>query len=225
MPYQIASDLHCCRIGSHVVFLDVGADRYFRLSDALEREFIAIAEHPEASPRPSRRLMQSGVVVDCDATIPTFHPLVPAPKCSALEEYSASTGFAGWYFVRAYADLLRTRHWLRTHGLKSSLARFSRLRTARIRGRAAHSGVDAHSCATRAVAAFLHARRYVPSDSSCLTDSMALVIFLASVGVASTLVIGVTLEPFSAHSWAQAGDMALNETVTVATTYTPILVL
>jgi hypothetical protein len=225
MPYQIARGLHYCRIGSHVVFLDVGADRYFRLDDALEREFIAIAEHPEASPRPSGRLMQSGVVVDCDATSATFHPLVPAPKCSALEEYSASTGFIGWYVVRAYADLLRTRHWLRTHGLKSSLARLSRLRNARIRGRATHSGIDADSRVTRAIAAFLHARCYVPSDNSCLTDSMALVIFLASLGLASTLVIGVTLEPFSAHSWAQAGDMVLNETVTVATTYAPILAL
>jgi hypothetical protein len=50
----------------------------------------------------------------------------------------------------------------------------------------------------------------LPADSRCLVRSLVLVGLLAHRGIASTLVIGVRVEPaFAAHAWVKAGGWAL----------------
>ena len=50
----------------------------------------------------------------------------------------------------------------------------------------------------------------LPADSRCLVRSLVLVALLAHRGIASTLVIGVRVEPaFAAHAWVKAGGWAL----------------
>lgn len=54
------------------------------------------------------------------------------------------------------------------------------------------------------------ALRYVPFDARCLVRSLVLLGLLARRGTASTLVIGVEVEPaFSAHAWVESGGCAL----------------
>src|SRR3546814_6525530 len=67
------------------------------------------------------------------------------------------------------------------------------------------------------------ARRYAPVDTSCLLDSLAMHRFLANRGLASAIVFGVNAEPFSAHAWLQAENLALNESVSYARMHNPIL--
>jgi transglutaminase superfamily protein len=50
----------------------------------------------------------------------------------------------------------------------------------------------------------------VPFDSRCLVRSLVLVRLLGRRGIASTLVIGVGVEPeFTAHAWVESGGRAL----------------
>lgn len=52
--------------------------------------------------------------------------------------------------------------------------------------------------------------RFVPFDARCLVRSLVLLGLLARRGIASTLVIGVDVEPrFSAHAWVESGGRAL----------------
>ena len=50
----------------------------------------------------------------------------------------------------------------------------------------------------------------VPFDSRCLVRSLVLLGMLSKRGIASTLVIGVSVDPaFSAHAWVETGGRAL----------------
>ncbi len=52
--------------------------------------------------------------------------------------------------------------------------------------------------------------RFVPFDARCLVRSLVLLGLLARRGTASTLVLGVEVEPaFSAHAWVESGGRAL----------------
>ncbi len=52
--------------------------------------------------------------------------------------------------------------------------------------------------------------RFVPFDARCLVRSLVLLGLLARRGTASTLVLGVDVEPaFSAHAWVESGGRAL----------------
>jgi hypothetical protein len=77
----------------------------------------------------------------------------------------------------------------------------------------------------QAATTFRLARKYVPLATTCLLDSLALMKFLARRHLHANLVFGVTNDPFTAHCWVQAGDLALNETVGDATARTPIRVV
>ncbi len=62
------------------------------------------------------------------------------------------------------------------------------------------------------------------SHEKCLLDSLTLVYFLASQGIAANWVIGVKAAPFGAHAWAQRAGVALGDQHMRVRRYTPILV-
>jgi hypothetical protein len=72
---------------------------------------------------------------------------------------------------------------------------------------------------------FRRARLYVPVETSCLLDSLSLVMFLARRGLYANLVFAVTTDPFAAHCWAQVDDLVLNDSVGNAQSYTPIRIV
>ena len=57
----------------------------------------------------------------------------------------------------------------------------------------------------------------------CLYDSLVLTYFLLAHHFSPTWVIGVKLQPFSAHSWVQDGPYVLNGTPDYVRQFTPIL--
>jgi hypothetical protein len=61
------------------------------------------------------------------------------------------------------------------------------------------------------------------TQNSCLYDSMVLMEFLSRYGLFPMFVIGVSTSPFLAHSWVQAGTLALNDTAENTRAFTPIL--
>ncbi|RZM28193.1 MAG: lasso peptide biosynthesis B2 protein, partial [Sphingomonas sp.] len=68
------------------------------------------------------------------------------------------------------------------------------------------------------------ARRLWSSRDRCLPRSLALAHALRASGSAARLVLGVALNPFTAHAWVQDGDRVVNDTLDHAALFTPILV-
>ncbi len=86
-----------------------------------------------------------------------------------------------------------------------------------------HATLDGR--AQRWVRAFAQARLLRTAADRCLPRSIALAICLAATGTRATLVIGVQLPPFAAHSWVQFGDMVVNDSAEEARRFEPILVI
>ncbi len=121
--------------------------------------------------------------------------------------------------------VIATQRQLRRQPLLQVLSGIAAYRLAKSGGPATAPGGRVESCLLNATAAFRRARPYVPVETVCLLDSIALVRFLAWRGLYAELVFGVTDDPFSAHCWVQSGDLVLNDTVGDVGAHTPIRVI
>lgn len=223
MRYRLRDNLSHCVVGEHAVFLDVEADRYFTLPDHLQRAFLAFASdrhHAAASPA----LLASGLLV---AAGPGEIPAVrlESPTRSAREMPATDAARNLLVIPELLATTWRCRRQLRRRSLRSVLDSAARYRDLRCVPRTGAAARASEQYLLRTARAFLQARRYVPVTPCCLPDSLACLRFLARRGLYSNIVFGVTYDPFSAHCWVQAGDIALNETVGMAMAHTIIRVL
>lgn len=72
---------------------------------------------------------------------------------------------------------------------------------------------------------FLSARRWLPHQAHCLTDSLALLLYLRRYGASAALIFGAKLDPFAAHCWLQAGTTLLNDRLDRIEGFTPVAAL
>jgi hypothetical protein len=224
MAYQLREHLYACVIGEHAVFLDVEADRYFRLPEPLERAFVAHTAGPGDEPPPA--LLAHRILVSAGSR--DDRPCrghVDAPSRSALEMPDRAAGSGIGAIPEALALLWSCRRALRTDRFQRVLERTARERDQRCDASPRLPDPKHEQALLRATRAFLRARPYLPIAPCCLPDSLALTRFLLRRGLHARIVFGVTCEPFSAHCWVQVGDIALNETVGYARMHTVIRVL
>jgi hypothetical protein len=90
---------------------------------------------------------------------------------------------------------------------------------------AARSNSIHESTSERIARAFMRADLVLSPLDQCLPRSIALASTLARRGISASLVIGVRLRPFLAHSWVQSGTLLLNDRPDVVCTFVPILVV
>lgn len=221
MHYRLRDQLSACVIGEHAIFLDVEADRYFRLPDALERAFLAYAASPFEAPVSA--LVEHGILVAAAQEGDPGQERVALPLRSAIELPDDPSGRGLAAVAEVLAALWRCRRALRTRPFARVLAQACGDRDRRCPARPPDPANE--PALLDAVRLFHRARPYIPIAPCCLPDSLALTRFLARRGLHSRIVIGVAGEPFSAHCWVQAGDLALNETVGHAGAHTVIRVL
>ncbi len=199
------SALAWCRIGEHLVFLDVARDRYFRLPPQSEREFLAAGKNnarggwaqPDFLPRPS----------DWQK---------PAKTSPAQERGTfnlARVARALWIERR-----IETR--IATTSFQKILENHRRFVERRAFRRDILSGQG-----SAVVHSFGQTRLLRTSADRCLPRSLALSSTLAAVGDATFVVLGVSLHPFRAHCWVQHGETVLNDSIEEVLRYTPILVV
>ena len=199
------SDLAWCTIGETVIFLDLAADRYFRLPEVAHREWLErlaqarepLWRQPCAFPRPADW-------VDAVRLSPamTDGPVRPHELARAV--------WAQWRMERTLA----------TRSLMSVMLDLRRASEA-VAARAIDHRVDP----APVVRAFERARLVRTAADRCLPRSIALARCLLRRGAPARLVIGVKLAPFAAHCWVQRGDQVLNDSVEEVWRYTPILVV
>lgn len=213
-PLMLAPSIHCCRIDGFM-FLDLAADRYFKLPPALEAAFAQWAAGAALDTEPAMRLRQAGILAPAAdaASAPSRWrpPQAPAPTRSLLEDNPGGAGaraplapVAAWLFAMTIA--------CRAGGLARLVERLSR------RGKLPEDGTEALA------QGFLAARPSIPLEPLCLRDSLALAFWLRRRGAGCTFVIGVK-RPFAAHAWIQRGELVLNDFVDRVREFTPILVV
>lgn len=199
------SSLAWCRTGDHLVFLDLASDRYFRLPRERERRcLIRLAEgnaaswhQPDVLPRPE--------------------DWSPARAASPARE-------TGDFRLNAVARALWVQRRIeRRIASGVFLPVLQDLRRARTRCEAPNEELS--EAGSVMVRAFEQARLLRSAADRCLARSIALAGCLTAGHDACHVVLGVTSLPFSAHCWAQKGEVVLNDTFEEVQRYTPILVV
>ena len=172
-------------VNGRPLFLDLDDDSYFLLEPAEEAELLAAlaAGHPDSDLKPVRCACPCRESVHADG-IPTRVAL---------------------------ADMLRI--WWTVRQIRRSLARrpLADVIDKILRSPSGNhaEGLAASVLATR----FQTVRRWLPQMPNCLTDSLALLLFLKGHGASAELVFGAKLDPFAAHCWIQADDVLLNDRI------------
>lgn len=205
MPSPVQSDLAWCVIDGTAVFLDIAADRYFRLTEAENARFLAEAgteasdgpRQPASLPLPSSwqpPIERSTAIDDGGFRLPDVARSLWVQR--RVERRLAA---------RSFSEVLRALHetlGIRVHGTLIETKR-----------------------ARQDIRAFQHARLLRTAADRCLPRSIALALCLARHDCRANVVLGVRLAPFAAHCWVQSGDRVLNDELEEVLRYTPILVL
>lgn len=224
MLYSLRNGLSFCQVDGRLIFLDVRDDRYFRLSDGLERSFIAYAKgerDTDVAALAARNILVASEAAQAWATAAS----IEAPCRSALELPSPARLHLT-SLIEVFISICSMRRQLRTRPLERILESTTALRPDEPQGAPGSQPVSAlEQRLIQASGEFRLARAYAPAENRCLLDSLAMIGFLAKRKLRASIVFGVTSEPFSAHCWVQAGDLVLNDTVGHASAHTPIRVI
>jgi hypothetical protein len=221
---RLHRDLSYCRVDGHLIFLDIQKDRYFRLTECLESALITYLDSGYAPDSSIRRLIERKILIDgsIDSDY-TPRSIAKIPTRSAMEEAVHAKRPSVGEALDTLAIVCSTQMQLKARGLKQVLGKLASLRGKRT----SRPSTSRHGepQVLDAAAAFRSARLYIPIDTCCLLDSIAMVRFLANRGLHADLVFGVTADPFSAHCWAQYGTTVLNDALGHALAHTPIRVI
>jgi hypothetical protein len=226
MHYRLRENLSCCDIDGHLIFLDVAQDRYFKLTGVLEKAMRRFQSHEDVAPTMVESLVAARILIEVsNPEARSARADIQRPVCSALEQPSA---VAGQRIDMAIAFEVIAIVWSTHHQLKTCALKVNLDKASAYRDRKTDAAEDATPAATKgrllqANGQFARARRYVPIEPTCLLDSLSLLRFLSRRRLPANIVFGVAPEPFTAHCWVQAGDMALNETLSDANAHTPIM--
>jgi len=228
MHYRLRENLSCCDVDGHMIFLDIAQDRYFRLTDPLEKAMRHFRAHDDIPCSLLDRLATARILVETsDLETNWAIANIQRPSCSAIEQtfaiehrrLSAAVTFEVMMIV------ISIRHQLKSCTFKTILDRASAYRSRRIEARKIAMPAPFRHSLLLASRQFARARRYVPIEPVCILDSLSLLRFLSRRRLPANIVFGVTPEPFAAHCWVQTDDMVLNETLSDAHAHTPIRVI
>ncbi|MDO1529570.1 lasso peptide biosynthesis B2 protein [Fulvimonas sp. R45] len=221
---RLHGDLSYCRVDDYLVFLDIQNDRYFRLTGYLESALVTYLNDGDAQDSSIRKLIERKILInepidaDCIALSST-----EIPTCSAMEGGVHAKRVNVGELLDTFIIVCSIHRQLKTHSLKRILRNLASLRERRTSQSSMSRPSEAR--VLEVAAAFRSARLYVPVDTCCLLDSIAMVKFLAKRELHAELVFGVTGTPFSAHSWVQHGTTVLNDVLGHTSTFTPIRVI
>jgi hypothetical protein len=221
MSLRLRSDLHWCDCAGRAVFLDVRADRYFCLPQAVNNAFLilAAARGEAADDSRLRMLIERGLLVE--TTSP--QPLEPAPTIErATRDFAGglTPGRGPVALTRAFASEVCAAWLVRTCAFQQVIAL--------ARSRAARCG-PASVNVDRSIQSIVGASDAISfvtrAHDRCLVRALGVHSLCAAAGVRPKLIFGVIAHPFSAHCWVQLGDAVLVGGFEQARLYTPILVI
>lgn len=226
MPYEMCDGLTYCRVDSHLIFMDVHNDRYFRLPATLEQAFTAVIDGQDCLGMEVGQLISKNILVETESIEnEAVTPAIRSPSRSAIEDERENCKFHIATCIEVLAIVASTRHRLKMRKLSCIIDQLVAYRKSNAYAHDASATGCKEPRLLQAAQAFRHARLYVPIKTSCLLDSLSLTRFLSRRSLPASIVFGVTLNPFTAHCWVQAGDLVLNETIGDANSHTPIRIV
>jgi hypothetical protein len=224
MPYALPARLSFCVTGGQAVFLDLEHDRYFRLGGRLDAAFRTLLATRDAAAEDLEALARLGVIRRA-VNAENLRPVSAAPVSRSLLETTPSAAAPRlWMTLQVALSVARAWRTLKRHPIAHVMDRLAEPRPCRP-GRGPAADGEPQPDIRIVALQFSQARRWIPINTVCLLDSLALLDFLARRRFAATLVMGVKLNPFAAHCWVQHGDLILNDAFDRASAFTPILVV
>lgn len=222
MTTSLRAGLSFCTLGGHIVFLDLPADRYFALSQALEITFKKAVAGISLSETERSSLVKAQLIAPGSAPLSLRPSEAIRPNSSVFE---ASRPDFHWPDVGSLAfRIFRARLNLRFKGLPATVAHLMRHKP-HSEGNEAQASSSIPGALFQAAAAQHACARLFGSHDLCLPYAIAVARHLHARGVPADLVIAVGMPPFRAHAWVQWRDVLINERLEIAAHYTPIAVL
>ncbi|WP_287004150.1 lasso peptide biosynthesis B2 protein [Sphingobium sp.] len=199
--------------------MDTQADRYFLVPEEIGPALLRLWNCEPAEERDLRdlgRLKSTGVVVtDCEAPRRNFNPstiILPSSELTELEPTQRRRIDA----ARAAAYQLKAWLGIRMRPMFEILADLGPTSALPDSTEAADARLLPIAAAFRATTGIFR------QQDQCLPRSIAFKRMCMASGLRVSLVIGVTLDPFSAHAWVQSGGRVLNDTLERVRCFTPI---
>ncbi len=251
-PYLLASHVHACVAGRHVVLMDLERDKYVAVEPAhrlahwgrgwpvgalcggptaaAERAPIECGPAAEASPDEDggarallREMVAHGMLVtDADEGRPATPVATIRPVRTLIEVDLDEPPRASAGQLRRFA-----RAWMKAR-LALALRPIQSVVEAVRASRSRMSRAPAPDlAATRALVMACTRLRplFYTLREACVLDSLTMLHFLASYGAHPEWVFGVRTDPFDAHCWLQQGDLLLNDLPDRVRQYSPILLV
>lgn len=233
--YWLAPHVHVCVTDDYAVLLDLRRDKYIGIGrehmPALAASVVgwpttlSVAAQPKVeSSAPAQALLSKMLSTDMLTTDPVVGrqarpPLMPQAQFMATE---ADLEYRPPITARNVSQMLiaaaKAKALLRWRPIETVVARVQRRKQ-----QCGGCGFDLDA-ARPLVEAFLHLRPLVfTTKDECLFDSLVLVELLARNHLFPVWLLGVSTNPFRAHSWVQAGDRVLNDLPERVCRFTPIL--
>lgn len=200
-----ATSISCALVDGRPVFMDANYDSYFMLEPDEEAAFLA-----KVSGKLRDASLEAASVLGVDQPISIAS--CPQPRTSILVQRGADGRPSVYDVLLGWRLVASARRSIRRKPMVDLLAGIERGSAA---GRASRAS-------QRAAVRFAAARRFVPIPRNCLTDSIALLLWLARRGQGAALVFGVKLNPFAAHCWVQSDQLLLNDRVEHVERFTPV---
>jgi hypothetical protein len=236
--YFLRDHIFFCVTESFCFILDLKRDRYLSVNS---RDFQILGTHlygwPAArdvgalagsalSPKATAlaaELLEAGILSADGEESKEARPTMWKLPTDTLLNYSqrVSSFYCASLCANFFKAVTRTNQQLKRASLESIIRSIARRKETYAR---VAQPFDYDAAAKLAIA-FGKLRPVFPRNHVCLFDSIALIEFLAQFNIFPTLVFGVRPEPFGAHCWVQAADVALNDTAEYTSEFTPIMAI
>jgi len=216
MPLVLRPGLSWCLCADQVVFLDLALDRYFCLPEALGDDFRRWASSEALDRAEQEALVAAGLLEPGEGEPVAATNYETARRDLVIERKGVANPGD---ILAAVAGQLRARCWLRHRpiiDIAASLAQH----------RAPCQGEPKDETRLHKIArAFLISAALVRAADQCLPRAIAAYRLCLQHGIVASLIFGVRLHPFAAHSWVQVGDAVVVGDLEQVRLYAPILVL
>lgn len=213
MAFAIRRNLHFCRFGSSVVFLDLERDRYFLLRDKAAARFTEFLAG-DADSGDLEWLVGQAIIAENSAEDAFARSHIERPESSLVDDPVCSA--SPFLIAEAIATQLIARRLIRRKPLLKTVRLCASRRNA---ATALDQGVYAD-----VAAAFNTANRFISATDQCLSRGIAAMGMLTRRNCQASFVIGVAM-PFSAHCWVQHGATVLTDSLDRVRSFKPILVV
>jgi hypothetical protein len=221
MRYRLRDNLYAAK-ADKLILLDLEADRYFALPPSLEmalREVIAQPETTDPACENIALLVRQKLIVE-EPTVAS-NPDTAILPAAERELILPACVRPHWTLTAQLAAIQINM------AIKCRAMGLNRLRADTFRSRARYaprqdSGLETYFLIA---ASFAKLDYIFPVADRCLVRTLSFLRASHVRGYFPSFVVGVQARPFSAHCWAQSGDLVLNDRLENVAGYVPILVI